>query len=146
MSKADQVLNYIKTQLEQAFPAGTVKQGWPASYVRDVTAWPLVTIAPAISNATHNGPSFTDAINWHIQLVYAAQDAEQTVTDLMAGLLTVRQALVAQRKTDRFQNWQGLISGPPTESREARYIDPEPGQPYAGLSFVLATTITQTLE
>ncbi|MBV2127923.1 hypothetical protein [Arsukibacterium indicum] len=148
----DEAIARLKSAFETEQVPGVVKKGWPAIYSRDNTLWPLVCIAPAISQPAYHSSNVTleDSTSFHIQIIDVEGDEPETLSDRMKTyLLIARRALfkpvTPQGEPDRFAKWGTLLTSTPTEGREARFIEPEPGQPYAGLSIVLTTNFSQNL-
>jgi len=146
-SKGHQVLQALVSKLANAYPTATVKSGWASSYLKNIDAWPLITVAPIVTNGIYQGSAVKDDMQYHIQIVDHENNAPDTLpARLITYLNTARAALFNQSSTDRFNNWQGLLNGQPTEGAETRFIEPTPGQPYAGLSMIVTTTYSQTME
>jgi len=146
-NKGNQVMQALTAKMQQAFPAATVKAGWASSYLRQVEQWPLITVAPVITNGTYQGPAVKDDMEFHIQIIDHENEQPETLPSrLLDYLASCRKALFCQKPQDRFNNWDGLLNGQPTEGAETRFIEPTPGQPYAGLSMILTTTYSQTME
>lgn len=149
MNKSEEIMKAIEQRLNAAFNGeATVKVGWPSVYIEEITQWPLVCISPAISGANYSGKAIKDVLSWHIQLVDSIDvyGADEVANRLLSFLKLLRASLVAQKSDDRLGTWQGLLTQQPVEDREARFIDPQPREPYAGLSFILTTTTSENLE
>lgn len=145
--KGIQVLNALIAKLELAYPTATVKSGWASSYLRTIERWPLITVAPIVTNGAYQGQAVKDDMQFHIQVVDHEADEPETLPSRLIQYMGIcRKALFSQNPRDRFNNWQGLLNGQPTEGAETRFIEPTPGQPYAGLSIILTTTYSQTME
>ncbi|WNO60888.1 hypothetical protein [Rheinheimera sp. MMS21-TC3] len=146
-NKANQVQLEILNRVKAKFPTATVKTGWASSYLQNVEQWPLITIGPVASRATFQSKAIKDDMQFHIQLVEHDNDEPETLADrLNIYLVNLRTALFAQKSEDRFNNWHGMLSAQPTEDSETSYIEPSPGQPWAGLSLILTTTYSEKLE
>ncbi|WP_445425177.1 hypothetical protein [Alishewanella sp. HL-SH06] len=147
MNKAHQVLQTATAKLQQAFPNATVKSGWASSYLRSVEHWPLITIAPIFTNANYSGKAVKDDMQLHIQVVEHENGEPETLPErLLTYLSTLRSTLFSQQLDDRHNNWHGLLNGQPNEGAETRFIEPSAGQPFAGLSLILTTSYSQTME
>lgn len=146
-NKAHQVMQEITNRLINAFPNATVKSGWASSYLRTVEQWPLITVGPIVTNGTYQGKAIKDDVQFHIQIVEHENNAPDTLPSrLLTYLASTRKALFSQDTTDRFNTWHGLLTSQPIEGAETRFIEPTPGQPYAGLSIILTTTYSHTME
>lgn len=146
-NKGIEVQHSLTEKMEQAFPTATVKEGWASSYLRQVEHWPLITIAPIVTNAVYQGQAVKDDMQFHIQIVDHENGEPETLPSRLIQYLAIyRKAMFRQKPQDRFNNWDGLLNGQPTEGAETRFIEPTPGQPYAGLSMILTTTYSQTME
>jgi hypothetical protein len=149
MNKAQQIHDLITQRLQLAFPTANVKHGWIDTYWQNNDVWPLITVAPAASDPSYSnqGESIKDSANWAI---YVLDEVERTETEvsqrLMEYLKQIRIALIAPAKADRHNNYGGLLTGPPSEQTAARFIQPDNGLPFAGLSFILTTTYSEKLE
>lgn len=151
----NEAIRRLKTVFETQEIPGVVKSGWAAQHRRDNANWPLVCIAPAISQPTYHSSNITleDATSYHIQLIDIEGETPVAIEELTERLelylKLMRQALfkpvTETGEPDRFAKWGSLLTSTPTEGREARFIDPEPGEPYAGISFVLTTTFSDNL-
>lgn len=149
MNKALQIQQLIKARLQAALPTAKVEHGWIDTYWQHNDVWPLITVAPAASdpNYSNQGESIKDSTSWAI---YVLDEVERTETEvsqrLMEYLKQIRIALIAPPKTDRHNDYGGLLTSPPTEQTAARFIQPENGLPFAGLSLILTTTYSEKLE
>lgn len=145
--KSHQVKDTIIDKLKAAFPDATVKGGWVGSYLRTVEHWPLITVGPVVTNAKYSGEAVQDQMQYHIQVVDQDNGEPETLPDRLLNYLhTTRRALFKQQLDDRHNNWHGLLNGQPNEGAETRFIEPSAGQPFAGLSLILTTSYSQTME
>lgn len=144
--KSYEIEQQIIARLQAGFTDSEIKSGWVAQYLRDNSQWPLIAVAPIVSDPTYSGPSIKNTLDWHIQLVEKISQSEDPITQrLHAYLALIRKALIIQKDEDRHGNWNGLLSKQPTEGGEARYIEPSKGADEAGISFVLTTTFATNL-
>ncbi|MDP5205794.1 hypothetical protein [Alishewanella sp. SMS8] len=145
--KAQQIQQAVNAKLVAAFPTATVKSGWASSYLRSVEQWPLITVAPIVTNGSYSGKAVKDDMQLHIQIVENDGGEPETLpTRLLNHLTSCRSALFSQQLDDRHNNWHGLLNGQPTEGAETRFIEPSAGQPYAALSIILTISYSQTME
>lgn len=149
MTTANQIQQLIVQRLAVAMPTASIKHGWIDTYWQHNEVWPLVTVAPAASDPQYsNGAqSIKDTCNWSIYVLDQVDRTETEISQRLLGYLkTLRQTLIAPPTSDRHNNYGGLLTGQPEERAAARFIQPESGLPFAGLTFILTTTYSETLE
>lgn len=149
MTKAQLIQQEITNRLQAAFTSASVKHGWVDTYWQQNEVWPLITVAPAASNAQYSngGESIKDACNWSIYVLDQVDRTDDEISyRLINYLALIRKALIAPLKTDRHNNYGGLLTGQPEEQAATRFIQPESGLPFAGLTFILTTTYSEKLE
>ncbi|CAM3896878.1 hypothetical protein [Rheinheimera salexigens] len=149
MNKAQQIQNVITQRLQAAFPTANVKHGWIDTFWQNNDVWPLITVAPTASdpNYSNAGESIKDSISWAIYVLEQVEQPDTEISQLLSIYLKqIRKVLIAPVKDDRHNNYGGLLTVPPAEQTAARFIQPENGLPFAGLSFILTTTYSEKLE
>lgn len=151
MNKSEQIADLMLARLVEKFPGATVKHGWAETYWQQTEQWPLVTLAPAVSDQSYDGAG-TASVNRASWNVYILDQVERPGIDtevskrLMQYLAAARQALVARQKKDRHNLYGSLLTQGPTEPSAARYIQPDSGTPFAGLVLTITTPFTENLE
>lgn len=149
MSKMESIEDLMLARLQAAFPDAEVKSGWVETYFPHVEKWPLITLAPSISDQRYDngGTAGINTASWTVYVIDQVDRTETVITKRLGGYLqTIRKVLVGKQPEERHNNYGGLLQGGPTESAPARFIQPDAGQPYAGLVITITTPHTDKLE
>lgn len=151
MNKTEQIADLMFSRLEAAFPESTVKHGWAETYWQQTEQWPLVTIAPALSDPAYNGAGTVtvNTVSWNVYIMDKV-DRDDISTEISKRLIqylaVVRKALLARQADERHNAYGGLLTKNPTEPTAARFIQPDSGLPFAGLVITITTPHTENLE